>query len=80
MKTEKKTCDFLTLVRNAMLIRFALDGGFRIRNFISQSGEFIFSVLFQNMDNIKRHAEEIRIQKEVAFGNSIIFLISKQFL
>lgn len=54
IRTENKSADFLTLIRNVVLTKLALEGGFRIRNFISSSGEYIYSVLFQNMDNIKR--------------------------
>ncbi len=54
--------DFLTLIRHIVWLRLS-KLGFRLRNFMSKEGEFIFTVLYSDDENLKNTAEQDKMRK-----------------
>ena len=48
--------DYLTLFRQLIIIKLVLFGGFHIRQFLSQNGEHIYFVFYQQENNLKWEA------------------------
>jgi len=57
VRSGKSVKDFLTLLRNAILLRLAYEGGFKIRTFVSEDGRHIYAVLFLSHKNAEIIAE-----------------------
>jgi hypothetical protein len=44
-RSEKQVSDYSSLLRNYIILRLTLITGFKVRQFLSKNGEFIYLVL-----------------------------------
>lgn len=61
-RTGKTTKDFMTLMRNCILLRLS-HKGFMIRTFLSKDGKYIYAVLYSSETNLAITAELTKLRK-----------------
>ena len=69
-RSDHNTKDFLTLMRNTILVKLAKEKGFATRVFLSEDGSEIYATCFSNLENVKLEAEKITMDKEIELGLS----------
>ncbi|EAS07779.2 calcium-activated chloride channel protein (macronuclear) [Tetrahymena thermophila SB210] len=73
VRTDNPVSDFTTLFRNYLIYKLAVQGGFKLRQFISQSGEFFYIVLYTSFENLKAQASIMSLNKTFSLTQTDIF-------
>ncbi|KAL4445557.1 hypothetical protein ABPG74_004631 [Tetrahymena malaccensis] len=73
VRTDNPVSDFTTLFRNYLIYKLAVQGGFKLRQFISQNGEFFYIVLYTSFENLKAQASIMNLNKTFSLTQTDIF-------
>jgi len=65
--------DFCTLIRNLIVLKLTKLGGFKVRQFLSRNGKYIYIVLHASQENLKIQATLDEIDKEISLSQIDLF-------
>ncbi|EGR34469.1 protein kinase domain protein [Ichthyophthirius multifiliis] len=73
LRTTNPVNDLTTLFRNFIIYKLTQQGGFKVRQFISSCGEYIFLVIYCSYLNLKVQASISSLNKQLSYCQTDIF-------
>lgn len=73
VRTSNPVSDFTTLFRNYLIYKLTAQGGFKLRQILSEDGVHIFVILYISFDNLKAQASLMGLSKTFNITQTDIF-------